>query len=320
MVGLRETRTDAPGWRRRRAGRGWTYLTETGEPLPNAHKRRCRDLVIPPAWAAVWINPAPKGHILAYGEDEAGRRQYIYHPAWRAARERAKYQDLPAFADKLPRLRRRIARLLRDPPDDRALAKAVLVRLFDRGALRIGSRRTVPDAFGATTLRKRHVELDRNSGAMTLDYRAKGGARRQLVLQDARLVHALAHLEALPGVALFDLPSGPLRSEDVNGFIADLMGQGFSAKDFRTWTGSSQAAGHLRGSDQLSITAMSRAVADRLGNTPAIARSSDIRPALIELARRRARPERLAGPRRLRREERACYGAIQDYEAAANTD
>lgn len=310
-AGLTDTNTDAPGWTRKRRGKGWSFHDLKGRLLDGDRREWCQSLAIPPAWDAVWINPDRSGHILAFGDDAEGRRQYIYHPDWRAAADAAKFSDLPLFAERLPRLRSRIVRALRDSEDEHTLALATVVGLIDCAGLRIGSRHhhARTGAVGAITLCRKHLRFE--ADAVTLHFTGKSGQKQRFTVDAPELCGALGRLaDSASSAHIFDGEGRMVREREVNAFIHDLSGADFTAKDFRTWGGSAAAAGYLRAAEEPSINGAAQAAADWLGNTPAIARNSYIHPAIIEQARRGEPATRLAGPTRLRVDERACFALM----------
>lgn len=313
-AGLVAAAIDQPGLTRRKCGRGFRYLDTAGKPLNGSRKARCQDLAIPPAWCKVWISPDQKAHIQASGYDEAGRKQYLYHPDWRAAADAAKFADLPRFAERLPRLRRRLRRILGSSDDSETLALACAVELLDRAGLRIGSRRhrDRSGAIGALTLQKRNIRFD--GDGVSLHFTGKGGKRHDIAVDDPEVCSALRDLTSDHGGDVFRVEGRPLNEADVNGFIEDNSGLPFTAKDFRTWGGSVAAIAWLRSCEKPSIKGASQAAADWLGNTPAIARAAYIHPAILENAREGARIVTPSQPSRLRVDERACYGVISSAD------
>ena len=214
------------------------------------------------------------------------------------------------FGKALPRLRKRVRETLANPDDHVELAVAAIVRLLDKGAIRIGSERSRADgAFGATTLYKRHVRQT-DDDTIRLRFKGKGGKVHDISICDDGLSRAVEALQCLPGQSLFDTPDGKVCSSRVNRFIRDTADGAFTAKDFRTWGGSVAAVAALRkGAD--SIKAVSEAAAARLGNTPTIARNSYIHPRVIEMAREGQLPEIEAGPVRLRKDERRLFAILK---------
>jgi DNA topoisomerase-1 len=279
-------------------GRGFRYLDENGEPIEDAEARdRIRALAIPPAWRDVWICPDPRGHIQATGYDEAGRKQYLYHDAWREHRDRQKFEEMEDFAAALPALRERVQDdlALRGLVRDRVLGCAI--RLLDLGFFRIGSERYAAEneTYGLATLRKRQLRFER--GAAVFDYRAKGSTRHVQVVADSAVLPTLKALKArrAGGPELFAYRNGrawrDVRSDDINEHLKELAGSEFSAKDFRTWNATVLAAVALAKHEPggLSRTARRRAVneavkdvAAYLSNTPAVCRSAYIDPRVID--------------------------------------
>jgi len=296
MAGLRYASDEAPGLKRRRAGRGFVYVNTRGQAVRTAATlARIRALAIPPAWSEVWICTDPEGHVQATGRDQRGRKQYRYHPAWRATRDEAKFDRLPAFARTLPRIRRRVARDLRRPGLGRERVLAALVRLLDVTLIRIGNEeyRRLNGSVGLSTLRNRNVAVE--GGTLHFRFRGKSGRHHATDLSDRRLAHIVRRLHDLPGQELFqylDEEGTPqsVSSTDVNAYLRGIAGDGFSAKDFRTWAGTVEAVRALRafsadpGAAQArrNVGAAVAEVARRLGNTPAICRRCYIHPAVIE--------------------------------------
>jgi DNA topoisomerase I len=294
---LRRADCSGPGLARRRRGRGFEYLDETGARVDAETVERIRALAIPPAWENVWICPLPNGHIQAVGTDAAGRRQYLYHRDWRRRRDREKFDEMVRFARALPGLREAAARDVRRRGLVRERVLACAVRLLDRGFFRIGTEGYAAEngTYGLATMKRRHVTLQ-PGGAVRFDYRSKGGRRRVQSIVDRdvfRVVEALAHRRT--GDELLAYRSGRLwvdvTSDDINGYIKDVTADGFSAKDFRTWNATVLAAvalavsGEAQGSKTARTRAISRAVeevAHYLGNTPAVCRASYIDPRVFD--------------------------------------
>jgi DNA topoisomerase I len=294
---LRRVDCAGPGFTRRRRGRGFEYVDRSGKRIGDPVTiRRIRELAIPPAWNDVWICSDPWGHIQAVGTDAAGRKQYLYHERWRAHRDRQKFARMLEFARALPSLRRRVARHLRRPDLDRERVLACAVRLLDHGFFRIGSESYADEngSYGLATLLRRHVTV--RDGVATFDYPAKGGARRRQAISDRRAVTVLDRLKRRRGGGdeLLAYRDGrrwvDVRSEDINGYLKDATGQEFTAKDFRTWTGTLLAAVAI-GSQPVPVSktarkrteaAAVRTVAGYLGNTPAVCRASYIDPRVFD--------------------------------------
>ena len=297
MPRLRRVQPDGAGWTRRRHGRGFAYLDEDGRALPAADAARCKALVIPPAWTDVWICPAPNGHIQAVGRDEAGRRQYLYHPVWRAQRDEAKHARVLTVARRLPPARRIVAEHLDRPgmPRERALGAAF--RLLDLGFFRVGGEQYAEDngSYGLATIEKQHVHVAADE--VVFDYPAKSGQERLVAVADPAVIAAVSELRSRRGGGseLLAFKDGgrwrDLTSTDINQYVKDVVGGEVSAKDFRTWHGTVLAAVALaaRVDAAASPTKRKRAVraamgdvSAYLGNTPTVARGSYVDPRVID--------------------------------------
>lgn len=286
---------DRPGYRRTGRSGAFRYTDTRGRRLRRAPiLRRIRNLVIPPAWTDVWINPQARGHLQASGRDARGRKQYLYHADWREARDAAKFAQLIDFARALPRLRRAVRAGLRRPRFDRERVTAIVVRLLETSLIRIGNTEyaRTNHSYGLTTLRTRHTRV--RSGGIQFTFRGKSGLHHCVEVASPHLARAVRRLQNLPGQELFcyrdaDGHYRPLRSDDVNAYLQQHMGADFSAKDFRTWAGTVLAtltlaqhdAPESRTENKRTIAAAVRTVAARLGNTPAIARRSYIHPTVF---------------------------------------
>ncbi|MFD1859162.1 DNA topoisomerase IB [Aeromicrobium camelliae] len=285
-----------PGWTRVRHGRGFRYLDENGEPLAAIDIERCKKLVIPPAWTEVWICPVDNGHLQAVGTDDAGRRQYLYHPAWRERRDRQKFEQMEEFADALLRRRAVVRRHL--SADDLGLrhAQATAFALLDLGVFRIGSERYTEEygSFGLTTVLREHVRRRREGIVFT--YTGKSGQEINVTVRDPRIIGAVdPMLRRRTGgdqlLAWRDRTGWhSVAAEEVNTYIKEVLHGDFTAKDFRTWRGTVIAALALAHGDvrtktsrKRSVTAAMREVSEHLGNTPAVARSSYVDPRVVDL-------------------------------------
>jgi DNA topoisomerase I len=298
MARLRRADCSGPGIRRRRRGKGFEYLDDGGRRITEPSViQRIQELAIPPAWEDVWICPYPMGHIQATGTDAAGRKQYRYHDKWRERRDAQKFEEMIDFARALPRLRERVARDLRrrGMPRDRVLACAM--RLLDRGFFRIGSENYAEenDTYGIATMRKRHVTV--SGDTVTFDYEAKGGQRRVQSIGDRELAKVVRVLKSRRGGGeeLLAYKEGGrwvnVKSADINAYLKEATSGDFSAKDFRTWSGTVLAAVALAvagmASDSKSARKRAKAravneVARYLGNTPAVCRASYIDPRVFD--------------------------------------
>ncbi|MCF8708951.1 DNA topoisomerase IB [Rhizorhapis sp. SPR117] len=289
-----------PGISRRKCGRGWTWWNSQGQRITDPKEiERLKHIGLPPAYERAWFCPDPRGHIQATGFDEKGRKQYRYHPDFRAQQEAGKFANCISFAQNLPRIRRRVERDLTRPGLDRTKVVAAVVRLLDESAIRVGNEDYARKnrSFGATTLRTRHARL--NGTELRLRFVAKSGRKQTIAVEDPLLTRVVRRCQDLPEQHLFAYAdeAGEIHavsSSDVNDYIRQSMGQNFTAKHFRTWAASVIAYEQLlaAGANGLPLRKMLEPVAQSLGNTPAIARKSYIHPALIDLAKNRKRVER----------------------------
>jgi DNA topoisomerase IB len=297
MPRLRRTFPDQPGWTRRRAGKGFVYLDEHGERLDAEQVQRCKDLVIPPAWTDVWITPHANGHLQAVGTDDAGRRQYLYHPQWRTSRDAAKFDRILGFGKALSKARERVLADIGAEGMSLERACAVAVRLLDLGYFRIGNDVYTDKngSFGLTTLLREHVTRHRNG--LRFCFVGKSGVEHCIDIDDAAAIEALDVMRRRRGGhdKLLAWKDGrtwrELSSADVNDYIRGCFGIEATAKDFRTWHATVIAAAALAETDEPGATKASRKravskamkeVSEFLGNTPTLARSSYVDPRVVE--------------------------------------
>ena len=299
MVRLRTTSPDMPGWTRRRAGRGFVYLDTDRTRLSDEDAERVRDLVIPPAWEDVWVSPFANGHLQATGTDEAGRRQYLYHPDWRARRDILKYERVLQLGRVLAEVRQRLLTDLAGEDMTRERASAIAVRLLDLGYFRIGNDVYTDQhgSFGLTSLERRHVR--RHGDTLVFEFTGKSGIDHIIEIDDALVLAAIDILRrrrSKTDEALLAYKDGRLwrRLEPsiVNDYVRQVTALEVTAKDFRTWHATVMAAvaladsaepGDTQASRKRAIGAAVREVAGYLGNTPTVARTSYIDPRVIEL-------------------------------------
>ena len=291
---LRHSNDRIPGIARKKAGHGWAYFLPSGERIADRDEiDRLNAIALPPAYTNAWFCPWPNGHILATGVDARGRKQYRYHPDFRAQQEADKYERCADFGRALPKLRAKVNRDLAGRKLARDTVIAAVVRLLDIAHIRVGNEAYAKSnkSFGATTLRNRHVRV--KGSRLRLEYVGKSGKKQRLTIEDRRLARIVRRTQDLPGQHLFEyldedgMPH-PVTSEDVNDYIRDAAGADFTAKHFRTWGASLLAFEHIldtAGAGKISLKPMLEAVAAALGNTPAISRKSYIHPALIDLCR-----------------------------------
>ncbi len=275
-----------PGITRRRRGRHWHYFAPDGQRITDGDEiARLNRLAVPPAYARVWFSADPTAHLQAVGYDAKGRRQYRYHPEFRSQREAHKYDRCAAFARALPKMRGAVERDIAARGLGRDKVLAGIVRLLDRGHIRVGNDcyAAANDSYGATTLLAEHSAV--RGDKVRLEYRGKSGKMQKLVIADSSLAKIVRRCHDLPGQALFqyvgdDGEPHRIGSSDVNAYIKAAMGDDFSAKHFRTWGASVIALEAIRDGAP-TLKAMLEPVAAALGNTPAISRKSYVHPALI---------------------------------------
>jgi DNA topoisomerase-1 len=297
MGRLRRTSPEQPGWTRRRSGRGFVYLDSAGRRLPAEDVERVRALVIPPAWKDVWITPYENGHLQAVGTDDAGRRQYLYHPEWRARRDAEKHDRVLEFGKALTKARGSVvADLGRDGmPLERASAAAV--RLLDLGYFRIGNDvyADTHGSFGLTTLERRHVRKQRDR--LVFSFVGKSGVEHRIEIDDVSVVEAIEIMRRRRGqdLRLLAYKNGrgwrSLLPELVNEYVRASTGLDASAKDFRTWHATVLAAaalaetsepGQTKASRKRAVAGAMKEVSEFLGNTPTLARSSYVDPRVVD--------------------------------------
>ena len=297
-VRLRRTSPDQPGWTRRRAGSGFSYRDREGNRLPAEDVERIRSLAIPPAWRDVWITPYANGHLQAVGTDDAGRRQYLYHPAWRERRDAEKFERMLLFGKGLVKARElMVADLGREGmPLERACAAAV--RLIDLGYFRIGNDvyADTNGSFGLTTLERRHVR--RRQDRLVFAFVGKSGVEHRIEIDDATVVEVvdlMRRRRSADDPRLLAYRDGrswrSVIPDLVNDYVRRTTGLEATAKDFRTWHATVLAAaalaesaepGETKASRKRAVAAAMREVSQFLGNTPALARSSYVDPRVVE--------------------------------------
>jgi DNA topoisomerase I len=285
------------GWRRAGSRGRFRYYDVRGNRITNPAKlARIESLVIPPAWRDVWISPRPNAPLQATGVDKAGRRQYLYHPEYRAQQEQAKYDKLIRFAERLPGLRQAMGEHMTLDPLDQDRVSSIAVRLINLTWFRVGSERYVRESntYGVTTLTKRHVSV--RGKRVTFRFRTKAGFKVRTALVDPEIATAVKDLlEVRGGRQLLRYEcEGELYNitgRKLNEYIQRYMGEEFTAKDFRTWGGTLEAAiafaelgppPDTAYGQKRAVAAVMRRVAERLGNTPAVTRASYVSPAVVE--------------------------------------
>lgn len=306
---LRYVRPDEPGLTRLRRGRGFTYRDARGGTVADSVRQRIAELAIPPAWRNVWICEAENAHLLAVGEDDRGRRQYIYHERWRSIRDQLNFYRLVGFGEALPTVRADVEAQLRRRTLDADRVLAAMLRIIDLSGLRVGNEEYAEenDSYGLTTLTKRHVQV--HGTRLEFRFPAKSGRRAEVTMTDPGVARVVDRLLDQPGGRwLFRIGGTRIDSDVLNARLAALAGAHLTAKDFRTWHGTTVAFGHLRrhlpadDDAETHVLAAIDAAANALRNTRAVARAHYVHPDVVdgytsgELARyvsgRRLRPSR----------------------------
>jgi DNA topoisomerase-1 len=295
-AGLHYVTDGVPGITRRRRGKGWSFYEPDGTLISDpAVRARINSLAIPPAWTNVWICPDPDGHIQVTARDGRGRKQYRYHPSYRAMRDQSKFRRMLEFSEVLPILRERVERDLRTGELGRRQILATVVRLLDKTLIRVGNDEYAREnnSYGLTTLRRKHVEV--KGEQLNFTFRGKSGVEHTVSLSDRQLARIIQRCQDTPGHEIFKYidtagKRHPVTSDDVNEYLRKIAGREITAKDFRTWGGTMAAAVALhkmgpassrREADRNIVRALDE-VAERLGNTRTVCRKYYVHPALLE--------------------------------------
>jgi DNA topoisomerase I len=293
--GLRYVSDTRPGYTRRRYGKAFVYFDATGERIRDDDEIiRIRKLAIPPAYRNVWICPLKNGHIQATALDAKGRKQYRYHPDWRLARDTTKFNHMLAFGDALPTIRAAVKEHMAQRGLSREKVLATVVALLEKTLIRVGNDEYARknQSYGLTTLRDEHVEV--TGSTLRFRFKGKSGKEWNLKLSDRRIARVVSACADIEGQELFKYvdEEGRVRdvsSGDVNAYLREISGQPFTAKDFRTWTGTILAAMALNGMEDCdtqtkakkNIVAAIETVAKRLGNTPSVCRKCYVHPEIL---------------------------------------
>ncbi|WP_313177452.1 DNA topoisomerase IB [Massilia sp.] len=295
-AGLRYVNDSKPGIRREKDGEAFRYLDAKGEPVEDdTTLKRIKSLVIPPAWTEVWICSQANGHLQATGRDARGRKQYRYHPKWRNVRDEVKYERMINFGKALPTIREEVDKALKLPGLPREKMLATIVYLLEATMMRVGNEEyaRTNKSFGLTTLRNRHVKVDGSD--VEFKFRGKSGVYHKIHVHDRRLARIIRSTRDLPGQELFQYideegETHSIDSSDVNEYLRTITGEDYTAKDFRTWSGTVLAALALQEFEKFdsetqakkNIVRAIESVAEKLGNTPSICRKCYVHPAVLE--------------------------------------
>lgn len=293
---LRYINDDIPGFTRKRIGKSFSYIDTKGAVLKDEkHLARIKSLVIPPAWQDVWISPYANGHLQATGRDVKGRKQYRYHSQWRTVRDEVKYEHMIDFGLHLPLIRQKIDEDLSKPGLSKDKVLATIIYLLENTMIRIGNDEYVKTnkSFGLTTLRNRHVEI--NGSVVKFKFRGKSKIEHDISLQDARMARIIKRIMDIPGQELFQYIDSeglrhPVSSNDVNDYLRQITGRDYTAKDFRTWSGTMHATMALKALEPFenitqakkNVVMAIEAASKKLGNTPSICKKCYIHPYIIE--------------------------------------
>lgn len=295
-AGLRYVTDDSPGIRRKRAGKSFSYIGLDGKPIHDPEElKRIKAIGLPPAYTDVWICTLPNGHLQATGRDAKGRKQYRYHVRWRKVRDETKYARMMIFGLKLPQIRKRLEQDLARPGLPREKVLATVVRLLETTLIRVGNEEYAKEnrSFGLTTMRDRHVDI--SGSTIQFQFRGKSGKEHTIDLKDRRLAKIVKRCRDIPGYELFQYldeqgQRQTVDSADVNEYLREITGEDFTAKDFRTWSGTVFAAIALQAFVAFDSEAQAKknivraieTVSERLGNTPSICRKCYVHPAVID--------------------------------------
>ncbi len=296
IAGLRYVTDQVPGIRRIGTGKAFRYISPKGRVLRDRTTlARIRSLAIPPAWTEVWICPSEEGHLQAVGRDARKRKQYRYHPRWRQVRDETKFDRMADFAKVLPRIRRRVKRDLARQGLPKEKVLATIIRLLKMTLIRVGNEeyRKQNDSFGLTTLRDHHVDI--RGSKVHFYFRGKSGKRHAISIDEPHLARIVRRCRDLPGYELFQYldeagEQHSISSTDVNGYLREIAGDDFTAKDFRTWAGTVMAIEALASCEAFrtqreakrNLSRVVEMVSQKLGNTVAVCRKCYIHPGVFE--------------------------------------
>ena len=331
-AGLRYVNDAMPGMRRVARGTGFAYVDAGDKPVRDEETlARIRKLAIPPAWTDVWICASARGHLQATGRDARGRKQYRYHSKWRKIRDESKYGRMIEFAEGLPALRKKIVADMALPGLPREKVVATVVRLLDKTLIRVGNDEYARDngSYGLTTMRAKHTKV--KGSTVRFEFKGKSGKMHSVDVNDARAARVVRVCRELPGYELFQYLDDEeerrtVGSEDVNDYMREVMGQDFTAKDFRTWAGTVFCATALAAvgasenerEAKANVADAIKAVAALLGNTPAVSRACYVHPELLDSymdgsfeQRWVVKPSRARSETRLRPEEAATLAFLK---------
>jgi DNA topoisomerase-1 len=300
---------------------------------------RIRSPVIPPAWRDVWICANPKGHLQVTGRDARGRKQSRYHPRWRSVRDETKYERMTIFGELLPIIRERVSHDLSLPGLPRLKVLAVIVRLMEVTLIRVGNEEYAREnhSYGLTTMRNKHVQVE--GSGITFKFPGKSGIKHNIDFNDRRLAKIIQRCQDIPGYELFqyvdiDGTHHSVDSADVNEYLRAISNEDFTAKDFRTWSGTVMAHSLLQEFEAFAsqteakrnVVQAIKDVAGRLGNTPSVCRKCYVHPAILDIyfsgamiktVKKQIEEDTEHAPDALRHEEKALLNLLKKRLALA---
>jgi DNA topoisomerase-1 len=295
-AGLRYVADSTPGYTRKKSGKGFGFYDAEGKPVKDKELvQRFTKLVIPPAYTNVWISPYENGHLQFTGVDAAGRKQYRYHPAWNKLRNQSKYYHLRLFADYLPAIRKQVDKDLARQNLDHDKVAALVIRIMELTSIRVGneSYKKLYGSFGLTTLMNKHVKI--KGSDISFEFKGKKGVYQKIALHSVKLARLIKQCRDIPGKELFQYYNDEgqrcsVGSEDVNGYLKDITGEDFTAKDFRTWAGSVSALCAIKEVGEFDtvseckkkIVSVLDEVALNLGNTRTVCKKYYVHPTVLK--------------------------------------
>jgi len=329
--GLVHSSDEYPGFKRKKHGKGFTYLDKGGQRITDKIVlKRLKQLTIPPMWSDVWICPLPHGYLQATGKDIKGRKQYIYHDEWRMKRQQNKFEKLEDFAKELPLIRKEVEKQLRRKGWPRKKVIALVIGILDETYSRIGNQHYLQanGTYGLTTLRRKHMQIDKEG--IHFEYKAKSQKMRKINILNKRFVKLIKECSELSGYEIFryrEKPgkTTPVDSTDVNQFLQNITREDFTSKNFRTWGGTilaikkyPEALLKKKNNPRIKLRrAIVKEVAKELGNTIAVSEKYYIHPTVLDALDENFSPENYplnTQPEDLETEEKLALAIINEEE------
>jgi DNA topoisomerase I len=299
MPRLIHVSADDKGYHRKGHGKGFEYIDDQGVRLTDKSEHvRIKALSIPPAWKDVWICQNPDGHLQATGIDARGRKQYLYHEEWKRRSQVNKFDRMTGFGKALPDIRKKIKQDLNKQGWPREKVISLVISLLDQSALRIGNKSYEQEngTFGLTTLKRKHLKIEK--GGIAFQFKAKGGLYRKTQIHGKKIIRLVIECSELPGQEVFQYlddegNAHPIFSNDVNGYLQEITEGDFTAKDFRTWTGTvgalellPEVLAEMENTDSKKSLSnyLLRKVSEKLGNTIAVCKAYYVHPLILSSA------------------------------------